>query len=158
MKNMKLSTKLGVGFGLLVLIAVALGSVAVWQMRGVQGDVVRLDEEFVPEVDIASEVERNFLTTMLNLRSYTASEDDKDGYVPMFVPVVGPFMLIGTASPSAMGTFWAVASGLGQTTGLALLIVGLVSYDEVLVRKRAGVTILPVASPNDAGLAATVTL
>ena len=37
-KHMKLGTKIITGFSLLIVIACALGGVAVWQMRGIQAE------------------------------------------------------------------------------------------------------------------------
>jgi methyl-accepting chemotaxis protein len=76
-KQMKLGTKIGSGFALLVIIAVALGSVAVWNMWGVQEDSTQLTKEYVPEVTVATEVERAALTTMYNMRGYAYSEEEK---------------------------------------------------------------------------------
>jgi methyl-accepting chemotaxis protein len=74
-KNMKLGTKLGCGFGALVLVAVFLGSMAVWNMRGVQIQSQELASEYVPEVTLANQIERNQLQTMYHVRAYSLTEE-----------------------------------------------------------------------------------
>jgi len=81
-KNLKLGLKLGLGFGSLILIAVALGAVAIWDMRAVSEDSTHLAEAYVPEMAMASDIERSSLLTMYAMRGYTLSEVDsfwKDG-------------------------------------------------------------------------------
>jgi methyl-accepting chemotaxis protein len=73
MKNLRLAAKIGVGFGLVIAIAVALGAVAIISMRGVQGDAGRLERETVPQMDVATNLERNALLSMYNMRGYALS-------------------------------------------------------------------------------------
>ncbi|EPR42099.1 methyl-accepting chemotaxis sensory transducer [Desulfovibrio sp. X2] len=75
MKNLKLGTKMGLGFGLLIIIACTLGGLAVYNMRGVSKDADRLDREYVPEVAKANMLERTSLATMLEMRTYTYTGD-----------------------------------------------------------------------------------
>jgi methyl-accepting chemotaxis protein len=76
-KNMGLAVKLGLGFGTVVLIAIALGSVAVVNMKGVEQTANILVKENVPEVAVATNVERWSLKTMYDVRGYTYTEDEK---------------------------------------------------------------------------------
>ena len=75
MKNMKLSTKISVGFGLLIVIAMALGGMAVYNMNSVAGHTVDMKEKYVAEVAILSQLERRSQRTMYNMRGYAMSED-----------------------------------------------------------------------------------
>ncbi len=75
MKNLKLGMKIGLGFGILIVIACALGAMAVWQMTDVGRDTDKLAVEYVPEVGIASNLERNCLLTMYAMRGYALSEE-----------------------------------------------------------------------------------
>lgn len=77
MKNLKLAVKIGIGFGLLIAIACGLGGMAILNMGAVQKESTRLAEEYVPEVDIANNLERNALMTMYAVRGYTMSENQK---------------------------------------------------------------------------------
>ncbi len=70
MKNMKLAMKIVIGFGFLILVSCVLGGLAVYNMKTVERDSVRLAEEYVPEVAIANEVERASLLTMFEIRGY----------------------------------------------------------------------------------------
>ena len=74
-KNMSLSMKIGVGFGALIVIAVALGTLAVWNMKSVEMQSTVLAKEYMPEVAVANEIERNAQQTMYNIRGYMYSEE-----------------------------------------------------------------------------------
>ena len=76
MKNLKLAYKIGIGFGILILIACLLGGMAVLKMGGVQKESKSLAQEYVPEVDIANQLERNSLLTMYAMRGYALSENE----------------------------------------------------------------------------------
>jgi hypothetical protein len=75
MKNIKLGIKIGGGFGVLILIACALGGLAVFNMKTVEGDSTRLAKEYVPEVGMANELERSALLTMYAWRGYAFTEE-----------------------------------------------------------------------------------
>lgn len=77
MKNMKIGTKMGLGFGILIALVVVLGGVAMWSMSVVREHSERLARAYVPEVAAASEVERIVLEAMVEMRGYAYS-DDKD--------------------------------------------------------------------------------
>jgi methyl-accepting chemotaxis protein len=71
----KLGAKIGLGFGLLLAIAVAVGLLAVWKMSSVTGQATMLSAEYVPEVQVANEIERHSLQTMYDMRGYTFTEN-----------------------------------------------------------------------------------
>jgi methyl-accepting chemotaxis protein len=73
--NMKLGTRIWVGFGAVLGICALLGGTAVVSMTMVKSDTTKLDEEYVPEVAIANELERNSLETMYQVRGYTYTYD-----------------------------------------------------------------------------------
>ena len=60
-KNFKLGTKIGGGFGILIVLACILGGIAVIQMKGVATKADGLNHKYVPEVDIISDIERSYL-------------------------------------------------------------------------------------------------
>jgi len=70
MRNLKTAAKIGVGFGLVIAIAMAIGAIAIWNMLGVQGDARRLDRETVPQVELANSVERSAELAMYNMHGY----------------------------------------------------------------------------------------
>ena len=76
-KNMKLGAKIGAGFASLIIIAVALGGLAIWSMNGVKTTTVNLAEAKVPTVTVANQLERNSLHTMYAMRGYAYTEDKK---------------------------------------------------------------------------------
>ena len=75
MKQMKLATKLVVGFATILLIALILGGMAVVNMNSVKGTAVQIQKEIVPEVAVANNVERSSLHTMYNMRGYAFTEE-----------------------------------------------------------------------------------
>ncbi|WP_300161673.1 methyl-accepting chemotaxis protein [Solidesulfovibrio sp.] len=77
MKNIKLGLKIGVGFGFLVLVALTLGLLGVWNMRGVEKTSVVLSQQYIPETGIANEIERTSMLIMYAMRGYTMSTDPK---------------------------------------------------------------------------------
>jgi methyl-accepting chemotaxis protein len=76
MKNLKLSAKMGIGFGLLIAIACILGGLAIMNMMMVADEATQLASEFVPEVELANEIERNALMTMYHMRGYALTQGE----------------------------------------------------------------------------------
>jgi methyl-accepting chemotaxis protein len=72
---MKLSAKITGGFGLLILVAMILGGLAVVNMTRVKTDVNELVDEKVPQVAVANNVERMSLLTMYQMRGYAYTEE-----------------------------------------------------------------------------------
>ncbi len=77
MKDLKLNMKIGLGFGILIAIACALGGLAVWNMNRVAEQSEMLSDEYVPEVEVANEVERFSLLTMYAMRGYGLSQNQR---------------------------------------------------------------------------------
>ena len=73
---MRLSTKISGGFGLLILLAMLLGGLAVVNMFRVKTVAMVMTNKSVPSVAAANNVERDSLTTMYNTRGYALSEQD----------------------------------------------------------------------------------
>lgn len=69
-KKLKLGVKIGGGFGLLLVLAIGLGTLAVVNMDKVETQSTMLDKEYVPEVDIANKIERSSFETMYEMRGY----------------------------------------------------------------------------------------
>jgi methyl-accepting chemotaxis protein len=75
MKDIKLGMKMGIGFGILIAIALFLGGLAIWNMNGVGKDANSLAKSYLPEVNLSIDAERNVLDAIINLRLYGATED-----------------------------------------------------------------------------------
>jgi len=75
-KKMSLGLKLGLGFGVVVLIAISLGSMAVFNMKNVKQTTNILVKENVPEVAVANNIERWSLKTMYEMRGYAFTENE----------------------------------------------------------------------------------
>jgi hypothetical protein len=87
--------------------------------------------------------------------------EDDDDFVPLFIPLVGPFITIGTAEASAGGAVPLILSGLGQTAGVAMLIAGLAARQTVLRRQGAksepAIEIAPIFTGSHGGLSLNAT-
>ncbi len=71
LQNMKISSRIWFGFGSILGICGLLGATAVVSMTMVRSDATKLDQEYVPEVSVANEVERSALETMYAVRGYS---------------------------------------------------------------------------------------
>ncbi len=65
-----MAAKIGTGFGLVIAIMCALGVLVYLNMRSVQGDVRRLDEETVPQVAVANSMARAGELTSASMQAY----------------------------------------------------------------------------------------
>ncbi|WP_052078611.1 HAMP domain-containing methyl-accepting chemotaxis protein [Spirochaeta lutea] len=74
-KNLKLGAKMALGFGLVILLVIVVGGLAIINMLQIQGDSIALDEQYIPEVDLASAIQRDALQTMYAMRGYSYSFD-----------------------------------------------------------------------------------
>ncbi|MFZ5426708.1 MAG: CHASE3 domain-containing protein, partial [Thermodesulfobacteriota bacterium] len=77
MKNLKLGVKIGLGFGILILIAASLGGMAMINMMSASGRAERLATEYAPEVEIASELERRVSQAMYAMSGFTYTGNEK---------------------------------------------------------------------------------
>lgn len=75
-KDFKLGIKLGIGFGVLILIAATLGIIAIINMQNISTKSKYLADEYIPEVEISNSIERNALLAMFNMRGYSYTEND----------------------------------------------------------------------------------
>ena len=76
MNKLKLSYRIALGFGALIVIALVLGGFASWQMNtSTRGTRILVDES-VPEITVANNVERASLLTMYEIRGYGLTGDD----------------------------------------------------------------------------------
>ncbi|MEI6422508.1 MAG: chemotaxis protein, partial [Lentisphaerota bacterium] len=76
MKNMKLALKLASGFGILIVVALILGSISIWQMRKVGIEADHLSAENVPMVKASLEAERGIHEARYDIRAYGLSGDE----------------------------------------------------------------------------------
>ena len=76
-KNVKLGTKIIVGFGIQIVIACVVGGLAIWSMDGVRNVTEILIKENIPEVSVSNDMGRFVLDTMYEMRGYTLTEDPK---------------------------------------------------------------------------------
>jgi len=75
-QKISLSWKIFLGFSSILVLAVALGSVALQNMKRIEDLSLKLDREYVPEVNVANNLERYSLRTMREMRGYGLIQDD----------------------------------------------------------------------------------
>ncbi|MBU8871177.1 MAG: methyl-accepting chemotaxis protein [Gemmatimonadales bacterium] len=76
MNNLTLGKKIAMGFGILILISVALGGMGSWQMKGAQMGSEMLSEEYVPEMAISAEIRGAANRVMYQMRGYGFTEEE----------------------------------------------------------------------------------
>lgn len=80
--------------------------------------------------------------------------DSDEDAGPMYVPVLGPLITIGTASTNAAGTTALLFDALGQAAGVAMFIAGMATSQKILkyqLGPSSSITVKPVAGPLDQG-------
>jgi len=75
LKNLRMAGKLILGFGLVIILVGAVGGIAIFNLTDILSAAEDLDNAYIPEVEIANELERNSLLTMYNMRGYALSMD-----------------------------------------------------------------------------------
>jgi len=76
MKNLTIGKKIALGFAALILIAGLLGGMAVFNMKSVQTQAQVLATQFVPETQIAGQLQDAFSTAMLGVRGYRLTAEN----------------------------------------------------------------------------------
>lgn len=69
-KNLKIGNKLGVGFGILIVLLIGLGAMAILNMSKVSDSSALLTDEFIPEVTMSNDVESDAFNMLYNIRGY----------------------------------------------------------------------------------------
>lgn len=72
---MKLSTKIGGGYGLVIVIALILGGMAVYNMKRVEHESRDLSQLYVPGVVMEADLQGNINELMYNMRGYSLTQD-----------------------------------------------------------------------------------
>ncbi|MFH1057139.1 MAG: methyl-accepting chemotaxis protein [Pseudomonadota bacterium] len=75
--NLKLSIKMQLAFGLLTLLTMALGGLALWQMQSVQTLQRHMDGTYVPQVAVASRLNRFWMECIYDMRGYAMSAKEE---------------------------------------------------------------------------------
>ena len=88
----------------------------------------------------------------------SADYGSDDRWVPLFIPIGGPFAAIDTLRSDSLGTLALVLDGVGQIGGLTMLIIGIAVPQKQLVRDnlaKSTFTIAPTFTGNGLGVAGT---
>jgi methyl-accepting chemotaxis protein len=75
MKTLSLGAKISLGFAILIVISIALGTMAIWNMNRVETQSTMLANEYIPEVDVAVELRGASNRVMYEMRGYGFTED-----------------------------------------------------------------------------------
>ncbi|WP_415250801.1 methyl-accepting chemotaxis protein [Sulfurimonas sp.] len=77
MQNMTLGKKIASGLGMVLIIMMMLGSMAIYNMRIAKNNATALNEKYVPEVKIAGEIQNYFAKARIDVSKYIFTEQDK---------------------------------------------------------------------------------
>ena len=75
-KQMTVGKRITLGFAGVIVIMVALGGMAVWNMHAAKVESAKLADEYVPEVDVAAQVRGAANRVMYEMRGYGFTEDE----------------------------------------------------------------------------------
>ncbi|KYF68855.1 hypothetical protein BE15_28300 [Sorangium cellulosum] len=73
-------------------------------------------------------------------------------YMPLYIPLAGPFITIGTAEAKGGGVFILMIDGLAQVAGAAMFIGGIAAPEKKLVRNDVSLSVKPIVSADTLGL------
>jgi methyl-accepting chemotaxis protein len=74
--RMNLGAKIGGGFGVVILISIIIGGVAMMSMKRGGTTATILSREYVPEVTIANSIERSTFFMLLKMQNYGYTDDE----------------------------------------------------------------------------------
>jgi methyl-accepting chemotaxis protein len=75
MNPMKLSTRIILGFGTVLTVALILTGISLYITRGVAGEARILSNQYMPQTHLASEMERSVLKAISEMQGYHFSHD-----------------------------------------------------------------------------------
>jgi methyl-accepting chemotaxis protein len=75
MKTLSLGAKISLGFAILIVISIALGAMAIWNMNRVETESAILADEYIPEVEVTVELRGASNRVMYEMRGYGFTED-----------------------------------------------------------------------------------
>ncbi len=70
LKDLKMAGKMILGFGAVLIIIAVIIAMTVLDMFKIQGLAEDMDYDFLPEIELATNLERDSLQTMYNMRGY----------------------------------------------------------------------------------------
>lgn len=76
-KNLKITHKLNIGFGLSLGIFVLFGSIAILELFLIKNSSTHLSSNELPAMKMVTEIERNWQNSIFNLRSFGYSKEEK---------------------------------------------------------------------------------
>jgi len=69
-KNFKIGTKLNIGFGVLIIITIVIGGIAIFNMQSISRKADLLANGHADEVALANEIQKNALLATMEMRGY----------------------------------------------------------------------------------------
>jgi len=82
-----------------------------------------------------------------------STHDSHDEFTPMYIPVAGPFITMGTAHAQGAGIFGLAVLGVLQAGGVAMFVAGFAAPKTELVRNDIGkIHVLPAVGKDSVGL------
>ncbi len=79
------------------------------------------------------------------------SDENGGDFAGLFVPVVGPFIVLGTGDPNAFAASLLIMDGLTQTAGLTMLIAAFLEPERIW-KKQIAVDLAPMRVGDTTGI------
>lgn len=74
--NIKIGSKIGIGFGLLIILAAIIGLIAINSMGKIKTETNVLANESLPSVNESVRIDKNWREVLLNMQAYDNTRDD----------------------------------------------------------------------------------
>jgi methyl-accepting chemotaxis protein len=75
-KDLKIGYKIGIGFSLMIFVAAIIGGVAFRNMSKIQGETIKLSNEYIPVINESFFIDKSWREIVQNLQSYDNTGDN----------------------------------------------------------------------------------
>nr|WP_321502004.1 methyl-accepting chemotaxis protein [uncultured Dethiosulfovibrio sp.] len=128
-KNAKLAVKISFGFAIVLLIAIVIGSLGIFNMKNVQKEATELAKMNVPEIDVASRIERRARGAMYEIRGYGYTENETmltagKGHLTRLIELFGEGQELLSRYPQGLKNFGESAQTAKRHTETYLQLLG----------------------------------
>ena len=93
-----------------------------------------------------------YLTSILAAAVASKSSTNPDAWAPLYAPVAGPFIALGTVDPSSGGFGLLIGDGVMQLGGALAIAIAFIDVRHKLIR-QAGIQVTPIVSADTRGFA-----
>ncbi len=133
---MKLGWKIGLGFGLILLLACGMGATGILSMQSVARNAQGMAQIYLPEVDLANNLQQRVSSLMYAMRGYVMSEkDDFRKEALAEVEKINALIIAGQEHADKYPELSQLKEGIGKAKGLLDQYSGIAQQTELLLKK-----------------------